>query len=169
MIKRAGRKGVERMTDLPMLAFRINGLDGAIELFIDEVFGFPNETSYGGGYGAKGRISITAGGYSVKSQHYFTTGELYEFSKVLTECQKEIFGKAELRNVEGELGLVFAYNRLGQVNVSGAFQERLDVNTKLTFEFRTDQTRTQETLLDLNRVAAVFGDSEGVHKHNRKK
>jgi len=150
------------MADLPMLAFRLNGLDGSIELFIDELFGFPNETSYGGGYGAKGRINIDTGGYSVKSQHYFTTGELYEFSSVLNICQKELFGKAELKNTESELELVFTYNKLGHVNVSGEFQERLDINSKLVFEFRADQTQTKETLSDLNKVVAVFGNNKGV-------
>lgn len=153
------------MIDLPMLAFKITGLDGSIELVIDEVFGFPNETSYGGGYSARGRISIVAGGYSVNSQHYFTTGELYELTKSLTKCQKEIAGKAELENAERELELVFTYNKLGHVNVSGEFQERLDINRKLIFEFRADQTQTQEMLSGLNKVIYVFGDNKGIKKN----
>jgi len=150
------------MLDLPRLAFRLRGLDGSIELFIDEVFGFPNETSYGGGYYAKGRINIDAGGYSVKSQHYFTTGELYEFLNALTVCQNELLGKAELKNTERELELVLTYNKLGHVNVSGEFQDRMDIDRKLVFEFQSDQTQIQETLSDLRKVIAVFGGKKGV-------
>jgi hypothetical protein len=50
---------------LPMLAFKLEGMDDSIELTIDEVWGYPNETSYGGGYGAKGNLSIRAGEYMV--------------------------------------------------------------------------------------------------------
>ena len=49
------------MLEFPMLAFRMTGMDELIKLTIDEVLGFPNETSYGGGYGARGILTLHAG------------------------------------------------------------------------------------------------------------
>lgn len=80
-----------------MLAFRITSIDEYIELLIDEVWGFPNETSYGGGYGAKGNHNIRARGYSVSAQHYFTTGELYRFLLELKCCYDTLSGISSLR------------------------------------------------------------------------
>ena len=60
------------MIDLPMLAFRMTGIDEVIELTIDEVFGFPTETSYGGGYGVKGILTIRAGEYSASGVHCYS-------------------------------------------------------------------------------------------------
>ena len=80
------------MLSLPMLAFRISGIDEHIELTINEVWGFSDNTSYGGGYGAKGTLSIQAGEYSVSAAHFFTTGELYRFFDTLKhQFEKDIY------------------------------------------------------------------------------
>ncbi len=52
---------------LPMLAFKLEGMDNFIELTIDEVWGYPNETSYAGGYSAKGNLSVHAGAFAINS------------------------------------------------------------------------------------------------------
>ncbi len=147
---------------LPMVAFCLNGYDEHIRINIDEVFGFPNETSYGGGYGAKGKIEIKVQGYTVDSYHYFTTGELFLFKEALKTCYKSISGSATLENTERELELSISFDKTGKVQVSGEFQERPDINNRLIFEFRSDQTCIFQVIKDLEAVQKIFGNMTGI-------
>ena len=150
------------MLDLPMLAFQINGIDESIDLTIEEVWGFPHEPdSYCGGYGAKGRVTVQAGEYSVSAMHYFSTGELYKFLLQLELCYERLDGNAMLENLECELELKCEFNRLGHVIVLGRFQADLSVGNALDFEIRTDQTQVRSTLSQLRTVFDIFGGNEG--------
>lgn len=149
------------MLDLPMLAFRMTGIEEYIELSIDEVYGFPNQTSYGGGYGAKGVLSIQAGEYIVSAIHYFTTGELYRWFNALKQCYDTFSGIAVLENTERELELKCEFNKLGQVFVSGTFQANPSVNNTLSFEIKTDQTQVKDSIANLKTVYEIFGDNKG--------
>ena len=149
------------MPNLPMLAFRITGIDEFIELTIDEVWGFPNEISYGGGYGAKGRLSICAGEYSVSAMHYFTTGELYRFFMGLKQCYAILNGEVVLENNEGALELKCMFNKHGHVFASGMFRADSVVKNILFFEIETDQTQLNNSISDLQTVYKIFGGNEG--------
>ena len=114
--------------ELPITAFQLNGYGEYICLTITDVFGFPNRTSYGGGYSVKGNIKILVGGYSVNSQHYFTTGELYKFYNDLSYCYNNLTGIAELPNTEQELTLLtlsVIFNKTGHVSIKGSYHENL--------------------------------------------
>ncbi len=64
--------------ELPIKAFCLNGYDEKIELTITEVFGFPDNTSYEGGYDIKGILDIEIGCYKVHcTDFYLATGILY--------------------------------------------------------------------------------------------
>lgn len=149
------------MNDLPIRAFLISGYSESIELTINKVYGFPNETSYGGGYGAKGTIEIHSGNYQVKGNHYFTTGELFEFNQELKKCYKEICGKAELKNTERELELIVSVDFKGHVVLEGNFQERADINNILSFEIECDQSCLLPAIKDLENIEMIFGGMEG--------
>jgi hypothetical protein len=149
---------------LPMIAFRFTGLDGAIELTIEEVFGFPNETSYGGGYGARGTFSVKSGGYAAKDMHYFTTGELFEFYTQLKVCYENMRGEAELTNTERKLELKCSFDKLGHVTFKGNFQSRPAIGNILRFEVASDQTQIRESLGLLEKVYGVFGGMTGVKR-----
>ena len=149
------------MFDLPILAFSMSGTDEFIELIIEEVWGFPDETSYGGGYGAKGSLKIRSAEYTVSAVHYFTTGELYGFSRELKKCYDSLNGIAVLENTERELELKCEFNRLGHVIISGSFKSNPGAHNKLIFEFKTDQTQVKESLSQLKAVADIFGDTKG--------
>jgi len=149
------------MFNLPMLAFRMTGIDELIELTIDEVWGFPNETSYGGGYGAKGILSIRAGDYFVSAAHYFTTGELYWFLIALKQGYDTLSGEAVLENTERELELKCEFNKLGHVIASGKFQAIPSVNNILSFTIKTDQTQVKDSIANLQTVYEIFGDNKG--------
>ena len=151
------------MLSLPMLAFKIEGMEDSIELTIDEVWGYPHETNYGGGYAAKGTLSIHVGEYAVNSAtHYFTTGEVYEFLQQLQHCYKTLDGTAVLENNERELALTCLFNRRGHVLVEGSFQSNPALKNILSFEFSTDQTQIPKVLSSLSNVASIFGDKNGI-------
>jgi len=153
------------MLDLPMLAFKIKGIDEYVELTIEEVCGFPNATDYGGGYGARGILKIQVAQYFVSATHYFTTGELYRFASELNRCYESLNGVATLENVERELELQCEFNRLGHVNISGKIQADQSVKNILEFELKTDQTQIKDLLLQLKKVINIFGDNEGKDKN----
>jgi len=144
-----------------MLAFRITGMDERIELTLDEVWGFPNETTYGGGYGAKGMLSIRAGAYSVSAAHHFTTGELYRFFTALKQGYDTLSGEAVLENTERELELKCEFNQLGHVIASGMFQAIPSTNNVLSFVIKTDQTQVKDTISNLQAIYGAFGDDKG--------
>ncbi len=151
------------MLSLPMLAFKIEGMEDSIELTIDEVWGYPHETNYGGGYAAKGTLSIHVGEYAVNNAtHYFTTGEIYGFLQQLQHCYKTLEGTAVLKNTERELQLTCLFNRRGHVLVEGSFQSNPALKNILSFEFSTDQTQIPQILSSLSMVASIFGGNHGV-------
>jgi len=153
------------MVELPVLAFDIIGCNQHIRLNVDEVFGYPNEISYGGGYGAKGTININVGPYKVCTNHYFTTGELYTFFQQLQKCYDNIKGEAVLLNIEHALNLKISFGKFGNVVVSGKFQERQDVSNILYFEMDTDQAAIFDALTSLKVLCRLFGDEKGVAKN----
>lgn len=148
--------------EFPMIALRIDGTGGYVELSIDELFGYPKRISYGGGYGAKGILSITSGNYSVIADHYFTTGELYHFYRELKKCHESVSGKAILHNTENELELSCEFDKLGHVLLLGRFQEISSVDNILQFEIHTDQTQIRNALPQLSNVVSIFGDDNGI-------
>ena len=150
------------MIEFPMLAFKLEGNGEHISLSICEVYGFPEEISYGGGYGAKGSLEICVGSYNVHADHYFTTGELYAFFCQLQKCYDSVSGEAILTNTEQKLQLKLSFEKTGKVIVAGEFQERHDVNTKLTFEMITDQTAISSVLRELLNVYGSFGNEKGI-------
>lgn len=152
------------MFELPMLMFRMTGIDSLIELNMDEVWGFPDLTSYGGGYSAKGILSIKACNYYAKDTHYFTTGELYYFARELRKCYTSLSGVATLHNTERELDLVCSFNKFGHVIITGKFQAAPDAKNILQFEIKSDQTQVKETIIQLSKVSDLFGDEYGIKK-----
>ena len=152
------------MPQLPMLAFMMTGMDGSIQLKIEEVFGYPGETSYGGGYGAKGTLDIKSGGFVASAPHYFTTGELYVFYQQLQVCFDNLTGRATLDNTERELDLQCEFNKFGHVILTGSFQANPTERNILQFEIKSAQIQVKETLLHLKEVYAVLGDNQGVSR-----
>jgi hypothetical protein len=151
------------MINLPIFAFRLdNGENEYIKLQIAEVYGFPDEIAYGGGYGAKGILEIQVGSYKVCANHYFTTGELYNFYCQLQKSYDNIFGEAILQNIERELQLQILFDKTGKVLVLGEFQARPDMRTKLCFELHSDQSVIGIMLKDLKYICQVFGDVNGI-------
>ena len=67
-----------------------------ISVFINEVIGFPNNTSIEGGYDIICTLVIDSGCYHIEHDRlYSATGALYRFSKELNICYTELYGTAE--------------------------------------------------------------------------
>ena len=155
------------MIELPMKAFCLMGRAGEdkIELIIDEIFGFPEETSFEGGYDFRGTLTIHAGSYKVRSKHYFSsTGILCNLYASLVKCYDSLEGMAKYarmyeKNFEFELKMTKA----GHAIINGEYTEYLHLLNVLTFEIETDQTCVRYAINDLKQVVDLFGDNKGKH------
>lgn len=144
--------------------FELRGDDGYIKISVGQVFGFPDNTSYFGGYDTQSEIEIKCQGYSIKGALWTTTGEIFEFYKRLEECQIALKGTCEFESYEGQLKLKIEYNSIGQTTITGQYRERPDLLTELLFEISGDQTYLQHSVSDLKNIADKYGDNHGVKK-----
>ena len=115
------------MFDFPMCAFCLHGYNGdKVELNIYKVLGFPNETSYEGGYDIVCELEICVGCYYAKeSQHYSATGALYNFCDELKICYENLSWIAEYKLLlENDLSFQITMLDRGTALIQGNYQER---------------------------------------------
>lgn len=147
-----------------MESFNIIGKKGYVLIKFLEVYGFPDSTSFAGGYDVKGSIEIKSGGYSACGELWFSTGEIYNFFSGLIKCHKELNGRVEFLTTETNLKMSVDFDKLGHVIISGEYVERYDEYNKLTFEIFSDQSYLQETISDLNVIVKKYGGLKGISK-----
>jgi hypothetical protein len=150
------------LPSLPMTAFNMSFTDGCITLAIDEVWGYPNETAWPSGYGAKGTLTISAENYQYRGTLYFTTGELYEFYEEMKDIYKRLQGFAQLNNHEHAMFLKITVDHRGQVECRGWSRENPISDNKLQFTMHGDQTYLPPVLKDLDHIYSCFGGKEGI-------
>lgn len=153
--------------NLPIRAFCLNGYNEKIELQITELLGFPDNTSYEGGYDVRGTLHIEVGCYTVHTDNfYFATGVLYRFLEQLIECYETLNGEAKYKHLlENDLEFTLEMTSLGHALVRGAFQENSAKANVLHFEMETDQTCLKSVIKDIKNVMNIFGDYSGLKKH----
>ncbi|MDQ0202291.1 WapI family immunity protein [Neobacillus ginsengisoli] len=145
-----------------MNEFEIAGKEGFIRIQLNNVYGFPNETSYYGGYDVKGKIEIKSGNYYVKdAELWFSTGQLYQFFIQLQKCYTDLKGCVTFSESENHLKLDLNFNQYGQINIRGYFQEIVDEENILHFEFESEQSYLISTLRQLNNLVDKYGDLKG--------
>lgn len=138
------------------------GKQGFIQIELNEVYGFPNETSYLGGYDVKGKIDIKSGNYYVKdAEIWFSTGQVYQFFIQLQKCYNELKGSVTFSDSENNMKIKLNFNRLGQINIQGYFQEELHQENILHYEFESEQSYLTSTLRQLNSIVDQYGDLKG--------
>ena len=145
-----------------MEKFVLKGGPDYLSLTIDKVYGFPDETSFKGGYEIRATVEVKSRSFSAISQFYSSTGELYSFYKQLKECNKMVSGAAEYVLYEGNFELRADYDQLGHVTISGALTEHNEWDNELKFEFSTDQSYIRTTLTELDAIVAKYGGLKGV-------
>ena len=153
--------------EYPIRVFEIKGYGNeCIRLEIAETFGFPNETSFRGGYDVRCSLDITVGIYTAHTDHYYSsTGALYNFYIALQNCYNTLNGKAiyAVSMAENDLTMKVLFNK-GKVEIKGHYRDNLAESTSLSFELVSDQSYFNEVLLDLKKVVLAFGDNKGINK-----
>lgn len=148
-----------------MYGFEIRGKKGElVKAEIVEVFGFPEETSFRGGYEIRCSLEISVGNYSVKTANYFSsTGALYNFYKDLEVCFEKLSGTAVygVYLPDTPFDLMVAFDA-GKVNIDGMYQDDPSKKNRLFFEFESDQSYFNNVLFDLKSVAYKFGGNKGI-------
>ncbi|XEC96710.1 hypothetical protein AB6A23_09350 [Paenibacillus tarimensis] len=108
-----------------MDVFKIKGHQGYIYLSLEEVFGFPNETSHFGGYDVRGVFEVRSCYYFAKGELWFSTGEVFSFYNQLKDAYKSISGEASFINSEANAEIKIVFNaKRGHVVISGYFKEQ---------------------------------------------
>ena len=141
-----------------MVAFDIKGSNGRIKLEIVEVYGFPEMTSFRGGYDIRCKLTINVGVYSVSTENYFScTGALNKFYLDLQTCYKSLNGVANYKVdfPENELKLNLNFKD-GKVFIVGSYRDDVMNNNMLNFEFNSDQSYFANVLKDLKKVFEKF-------------
>ncbi|KPB06254.1 WapI family immunity protein [Bacillus sp. CHD6a] len=149
-----------------MYAFELGGKKGHIRIELVEVLGFPEETSYLGGYDVKGKIEIRSGNYYLSdAELWFSTGQIYNFYHQLLKSYNELKGIVYFQNPDSsELKLAIEFTELGQLSIHGSFQEYLSEENSLHFEIESEQSYLTSTLADLKKIVDHYGGNVGVKK-----
>ncbi|WP_047154065.1 WapI family immunity protein [Aneurinibacillus tyrosinisolvens] len=146
-----------------MNKFEIAGKNGFIRIEFNEVFGFPKQTSYLGGYDVEGKIEIKSRNYYVKeAKLWFSTGQVYEFFIRIQECYNLLKGNATFSDSENNLEFSLSFIKLGHIHIQGRFQELGHEENILKFEFESDQSYLSSTLQQLKNIVEHYGDLKGV-------
>jgi hypothetical protein len=148
-----------------MEIFCLNGYENdKISLELNEVLGFPGNTSYEGGYDIICTLKIDVGCYHVRCERYYSaTGALYKFSNKLKECYKNLVGQAEYRLLlENDLVFTISMTSSGHAVVTGIFQERPDKDSILRFEMETDQSCFLSVIEAINDLRISYGGMQGI-------
>lgn len=145
-----------------MNEFKIAGKQGFIHIELSKVYGYPNETSYLGGYDVKGKIEIKSGNYFVKdAEIWFSTGQVYQFFIQLQKCYNKLKGSVTFSESENNLKIELNFNRCGQIDIQGYFQEVAHQENILHYEFESEQSYLTSTLRQLSSIIDHYGDLKG--------
>lgn len=135
-----------------------------ISLELNSVIGYPDDTSYEGGYDIVCTLTIDTGCYHVEYDRlYSATGALYRFGEELKRCYERLEGTAEYRLLLGnDLRFRVEMTAGGHAIIMGSFQERPDVQNVLEFQMDTDQTCFLSVIKSIEGLKDTYGGVEGV-------
>ncbi|WP_213188651.1 WapI family immunity protein [Cloacibacterium caeni] len=133
-----------------------------IEIIYLEVYGFPDNTSHFGGYDVLAKINLKSEDFTINSDFYTSTGEIYNFFENLEKCNKNLSGSVKFISCEDNLEFFVSYNNLGHVNINGSFHNHSILNNKLTFELISDQSYISETLKNFQPIIDKYGNNSGI-------
>jgi len=146
---------------LPMDSFSIRGFSGFLEIEIQEVFGFPEETSHFGGYDTKSKLKVESNGFSVDSELWLSTGEVFDLYTTLRAAHEKVNGSAKFDSSEGNLSFAINYELSGHVSIQGEFKDNNQEANLLKFEISSDQSYLNRTLVELTQFVRKYGDNSG--------
>ena len=130
-----------------MNLFCLNGYNGEkIRLDLNEVIGFPNNTSIEGGYDIICTLVIDSGCYHIEHDRLYSAIGSGEYHCLY---ENDLTFKVEMTNG-------------GHAIVTGVFQERPNKQNVLQFEFDTDQSRLLSVIQDIESLKVKYGGMEGL-------
>lgn len=145
-------------------SFQLGNDDEYISVTLREVLGVPDEIAYGGGYNCKATVNISAGWFRAQGDIWVTTGEVYRFYQGLRCCFERLDGEVQFVNEYDDLDFACTFSpKRGHVTVKGQCRELL--GSSLNFVLELDQSYIPQTLRQLARIVAEFGDDKGVPRH----
>ncbi len=146
-----------------MEEFTIKGENGnRIKLSFQEVYGYPTFTSHWGGYEVRAWLEIESGNFSVKSNLWTATGEIYGFLQSLEVANKDLKGMVDFKNYEKNLEFSITYLELGHTVVEGLYYELGQYENELKFEFSSDQSYLTQTIRELKLISLKYGENKGL-------
>ena len=144
-----------------MNEFTISGEGDLIKFTFEEVYGFPDSTSFKGGYDVLAKVEIRSGNFQVTSLLYTSTGEIYQLYRHFKNCSQNLFGKAYFKTHEGNLNFFVEYDNIGHVLVKGTFSGQSGRENEFKFEFISDQSFIQSAIKELELIVGEYGDMTG--------
>lgn len=149
------------------MAICLHGYNEKIELTILEAPGFPDSTSYEGGYDLICELVIDTGCFHIQYDRLFSaTGALYRFADELRNCYNTLSGTAEYKLwLENDLSFKVVMESGGHAVINGRFQERPDRNNVFEFEMETDQTCFLSVIQEIEALKEVYGGMMGKKGH----
>jgi len=147
---------------IAMEEFTLNGNGSYLKIEIVEVYGFPKTTSHSGGYDTKSIVEIYSDGFKVSSIISISTGEIFEFYNSLKQANQFLTGVAYLYHLEGNLECNATYGNDGHVSINGVFSKQNMLANQLKFEFESDQSYIQSTLIELEIITNKYGELKGI-------
>ncbi len=147
-----------------MDSFTLAGSTGSLTVQIEEVYGFPDQTSPFGGYDTRSQLRLRSHGFSVDSVLWLSTGEVFTFYQQLRAAQAQLAGVARFASSEDNLSFALAYLPLGQVALTGEYREHTPEANRLTFEIASDQSYLHRSLSELAAWVSHYGDEAGTRR-----
>ncbi|MCX8486590.1 MAG: hypothetical protein ORN53_05345 [Crocinitomicaceae bacterium] len=150
-----------------MESFTLKGGNGCyVKLILADIFDFPLEKSFWGGYEVKVNIEIKSGNFHVHSSFHTSTGELAQFYHSLKNANKLLSGKVQYRNFEQNTFINLSYDHSGHITINGSFSEENELNNQLDFEFQSDQSFIELGLTELQSIVSTYGGMTDMNEND---
>ena len=101
------------------------------------------------------RLGVDSRGFSVARNFYFDRAGLETFLAGLSEMDRVLSGRAELRTPYEDDRITFEALRTGAIVVAGEIHDHSEFAQHLAFSFRTDQTCLKPFLRQLAEVLSM--------------
>jgi len=142
-----------------MEKFILEGYGNFLKITLAEVFDFPEKTSSLRGYDTKSTLEISSGDFQCNFIIYISMDDILKFYKELYEANKSLSGSISFTNIyDRNLEFSINYDVNGQVLITGIISSTTDFGNSLNFEFMSDQSYIQSTLIELDIIAKKYGD-----------
>ena len=137
--------------ELPYKIFSLNNDSGDnIELVLTDMYDYPNNTNFGGGYEFCGSFKLQIHSTLLqKMNFYFTTSDLHDFYKELLNCNEKLNGQAKYKpkcNDATPINIEVKYEKNGQCGIKCTYKDCDDI---FNFCFSSNQSYIQQTINEL--------------------